>query len=221
MRCNNCGWDNPGNLERCEKCNAPLKGSMVRHKNDVPNVQNGNPISGTVKGNDANLPYLDEPVVEKKEEKQQLNKNQKACIECGFPVHKDAVKCPQCGKILEKSKKENMPNEKKKKISGTVSPWDKPKYSQCFFKPIARDSEKEFQELEFSGDEVELNRDNLEKNNMTITSKVQALIKNIDGKWFIEDKSSLQTTFKLISEPVELKKGDIILIGDRKFEFDA
>lgn len=26
MRCRNCGWDNPGVLTKCEKCNAPLEG---------------------------------------------------------------------------------------------------------------------------------------------------------------------------------------------------
>jgi hypothetical protein len=25
MRCNNCGWDNPAENVRCEKCNAPMK----------------------------------------------------------------------------------------------------------------------------------------------------------------------------------------------------
>lgn len=24
MRCNNCGWDNPEGIERCQKCNQPL-----------------------------------------------------------------------------------------------------------------------------------------------------------------------------------------------------
>jgi len=219
MRCNNCGWDNPGGIERCEKCNAPLKGSMVMHMNDVSNVQNDNLISETIKGSDPNLPYLDMPVVEEKEGKQQLSQNLKACPQCGYPVRSDVVKCPNCGKILEKSRGENKQPEQKKNISGTISPWDKPKYSKCFLKPIAREGEKEFQEIEFSGDEIELNRDNLEKDNMTITRKVQAVLKNIDGKWYIVDKSSLQTTFKLISEPVELKNGDIILMGDRKFEF--
>ena len=24
MRCMNCGWENPENLAKCEKCNSPL-----------------------------------------------------------------------------------------------------------------------------------------------------------------------------------------------------
>ena len=221
MRCNNCGWDNPDNSQRCEKCNAPMKDSMVMPKSDASDTRSNTPISGTVKGGNASLPYLDNPVADQpNEERQKPDQGQSVCSKCGFPVHKDAVKCPQCGNILQAAKQENVPAEKKKKVAGTVSPWDKPKFSQCFFKPLARDGENEFQEIEFTGDEIELNRENLEQNNMTITSKVQAVLKNIDGKWFLVDKSALQTTFRLISEPYELKKGDIILMGDRKFEFD-
>ena len=29
MRCKNCGWNNPAGNEKCEKCNAPLAGSMI------------------------------------------------------------------------------------------------------------------------------------------------------------------------------------------------
>lgn len=29
MRCRNCGWDNPENNAKSEKCNAPLDGSMM------------------------------------------------------------------------------------------------------------------------------------------------------------------------------------------------
>jgi len=30
MRCNNCGWNNPQGNAKCEKCNVPLRGSMIR-----------------------------------------------------------------------------------------------------------------------------------------------------------------------------------------------
>jgi hypothetical protein len=221
MRCNNCGWENPESLRRCEKCNAPLKGSMIQHNDAIPEVQNDQHIAGTVKGDLANLPFLDEPVSEPVEKKQQLSKNQIACSGCGYPVNKDAVKCPNCNKVLAFSGDAPVVAERKKVAPGTVNPWDKPKHANCYFKPLSREGEKEFRKLEFSGEDVELNRENLEENNMTITSKVQASLQNIDGKWYLVDKSQLQTTFKHISAPIELKKGDIVLMGDRKFEFDV
>jgi|GEM_PF-5192356 len=29
MRCKNCGWDNPDENTKCEKCNAPLNFTLV------------------------------------------------------------------------------------------------------------------------------------------------------------------------------------------------
>lgn len=217
MRCNNCGWDNQDNMARCEKCNAPLKGSMVQHNGATPAEPSNEEIAGTVKGHDANLPYLDNPAMEQKEEKSGLN--QDSCLSCGYPVNKDAIKCPNCHKVLDHSYTGKADPIKKEMSSGTVSPWQQAKYSSCSFKPIARENEKDFQDLEFTGDEVILNRDNLEQDNMTITSKQQALLINKDGKWYIVDRSSMQTTFIHIKEPTELKDGDTLLFGDRKFEF--
>jgi hypothetical protein len=40
----------------------------------------------------------------------------------------------------------------------------------------------------------------------------------VEGKWVIIDKSHLKTTFVLISQPHILTHGDILLMGDRKFQ---
>jgi hypothetical protein len=73
-----------------------------------------------------------------------------------------------------------------------------------------------------SGDEasVTLNRDNLDKNNLTITSQAQASVYYDRGAWFIQDKSDQKTTFKQIADPTEIKDGDIILMGDMMFRFE-
>ena len=60
MRCNNCGWENnPGNM-KCEKCNAPLKGSMIDNGNHASQAdQSSNspsdnrPLRGTLNEKDA------------------------------------------------------------------------------------------------------------------------------------------------------------------------
>ncbi len=218
MRCNNCGWDTQPNLLRCVKCNALLQGSMVVHNEDSDDRKK-EAISGTVKGKDANLPYLDKINVDEKTDIKQKSENIKLC-ECGYHLHIEAKKCTQCGKVFPANQQQQAPKSKQKEFTGTVNLWANAKHSRCFLKPMARENEKEFNALEFFGEEISLNRENLETNNMTITSKVQASLTNVDGRWYIVDKSSLKTTFKLISEPVELKPGDIILMGDRKFEFD-
>lgn len=64
-----------------------------------------------------------------------------------------------------------------------------------------------------------LNRANLDENNYTITSKVQAEVFFTNKKWHVVDKSEFKTTFVQACNPVELKDGDIVLMGDRKFIF--
>ena len=60
----------------------------------------------------------------------------------------------------------------------------------------------------------------LDAENNTITSKTQAIFEFRDGEWYITDKSDQQTTFIRASGAVKLEKGDIILMGNRKFIFD-
>ena len=87
-------------------------------------------------------------------------------------------------------------------------------------KPLKRHNERhEFEELEYEGKEVVLNRANTEENNTSITSRRQALVTNENGHWYIEDQSEQQTTFVRAAQKIELHDGDIILLGNRLFEF--
>jgi hypothetical protein len=72
----------------------------------------------------------------------------------------------------------------------------------------------------FEGSSIELNRNNTDRDNKTITSKVQARLVCVDGKWFIEDHSKMKTTFVRSASRIELHSGDVILMGDRQFLFD-
>lgn len=89
-------------------------------------------------------------------------------------------------------------------------------------KPLKKFNERhELEEREYEGDSVVLNRSNTEEKNASITSREQAVVTNVGGKWFIEDKSEQKTTFVQASHQVELHDGDIILLGNRLFEFHA
>ena len=87
-------------------------------------------------------------------------------------------------------------------------------------KPVKRMNERhELDELEFEGKSVTLTRDNTEPNNASITSREQAVVTNQDGHWFIEDKSEQKTTFVQAAQHIELHDGDLVLLGNRLFEF--
>ena len=66
-----------------------------------------------------------------------------------------------------------------------------------------------------------LNRENTDSLNQTITSHIQAIVKKEGDKWMITDHSVLHTTFVQASRPIELKNGDLILLGDQIFRFEA
>jgi hypothetical protein len=111
-----------------------------------------------------------------------------------------------------------------KAFSGTIDPYRAGQSTVFSLKPIARVREvvAPQQPIVFNtGDKVALNRDNVDPGNATITSQVQATVVLIDGKWHLVNNSTQQTSFVLAKEPIPLQKGDIILLGDRKFEFDC
>jgi len=228
MRCNNCGWDNAPAAMRCEKCNAPQKGSMVQDNNPIPQPSSPGNINETIKGARPSGPYIDSP---NEPVKSGDSGTAVSCPFCGYPNPDGAVKCISCKKILDKADVEDEPKIDKAPaphyhvpttppgVLKTQTPWSKINEQKFSLKHLTPDNQVK-QSLDYEGNEVILNRSNTIPNNSTITGNQQAVIFNKEGKWFIADKSSLHTTFIRPGEPVEIKKGDIILLGDSRFEFD-
>lgn len=213
MRCNNCGWNNPDNLHRCEKCNAPLQGSMVANDNASPQryAEEQNNMAKTVQGQTPDLPYIDQP---------NLPVAATDCPFCGYPgLPAGVTRCPKCGQEIGAQK--GRLEAAKPSLGGTIDPYLIQNQARFRLQPMPREGEVLPTTKEFSGTAVNLNRENLDPGNKSITSSVQASITNIGGKWFIEDKSALKTTYKHIEGLVEMKKGDIVIMGDRKFVFDC
>lgn len=242
MRCKNCGWPNKPQVKVCVKCHAPLDAS-----DDVQNnyLQENSPIHSeqnlkkTVMeaeffGNtaDAKLSSVKEAPTAT------------VCPKCGYALRPNVSKCPNCGFSVKQenaSYDDNINSEHKEerdsirrptkmddlgkkdvKYNGTVNPYMMNIEIEPLFylKPLKRMNErKDLEELEFEGREVVLNRDNTESNNASITSHEQAVITKIDGHWYIEDKSEQRTTFVQAGCKIELHDGDIILMGNRMFEF--
>lgn len=73
--------------------------------------------------------------------------------------------------------------------------------------------------VSYSGQEIELNRANTDQNNNSITSRVQAVLTCEDGEWYIENRSELQTTLLRVDRKMKLEDGDVIVLGNRMFEF--
>lgn len=205
MRCKNCGWENPDENKTCEKCNVSLHGG-TKDINDVPlGSKNDEPISGKT-------------------------------IREGIPQRPVDV-APTIGTIPETPEPEPTPvtqpqdpNYQKKPtketIGGTIPPWGqggRRKIHHCKLNPVIfpdEDLRDAPQQVSFKGDYIELNRQTLDPNNYSITSKVQAILTNKNGKWYIQNESSQKSTFVYAEDPIEIKSGSIILMGDRTFIFE-
>lgn len=148
----------------------------------------------------------------------------KACWNCGKRNPLEARFCSFCGEDLDGKKQAEPRNEIKPSHArmGTVNPWMKPDDGAfCTLKPLPWDGENvDHQPISFSGKSIVLSRDNTDPNNQSITSSEQAILSFEDGEWFIVDKSSMHTTYVQASHSTKLHKGDIIVLGNRLFEFN-
>lgn len=225
MRCLNCGWDNAPSVLRCIKCNIPLKGTMGAGSGQAPPPPpaptGDDPVSGTIPATKVDLPAWDEGVAPAPTPQQQSS-----CPHCKYPLASNSSTCPNCHKPLTEAvppkAQAQAPTVKSDgPVGGTIDPYRQVKGDSFSLTPIPRGSEQAMPDLQFMGQDVELNRAKLEPTNNSITSKVQAVVKQIDGEWHIVDQSEMQTTFVRPSVPVKLQPGDIILLGDRKFTFNG
>lgn len=189
MRCTNCGWDNSDQNTRCEKCNAPLENS---NENEA-----GSTIRETVR----------ETVREE------------------MPVSKKTVNEPANESVAPAASEPEPTLGKTPGYGGTINPWggqfETPMMSYCKLTPMpSAPNEKHLPKAaEFKGDFIELNRGNTDPDNFTISQKAQAILTFKNGKWFIKDQSPYKTTYILASDEVQLKDGDVILMGSRRFIF--
>jgi len=104
---------------------------------------------------------------------------------------------------------------------GTINPWSTPSEdSFCTLRRIPWQNERvTYEPVSYSGEKIVLNRANTDSNNNSITSREQAVISYENGEWFIENRSNLQTTLIRVDRKLKLEDGDIIVLGNRMFEF--
>lgn len=240
MRCKNCGWENPNGLNKCEKCHSQLTMNGLEDKptnqvsermkstvaenvifedkaqNPVPITcpQCGYPVSNHF----SYCPNCNHKLTEKNEKQGAI------CKSCGAHISVDAKYCSACGTPTSKESPVH-PHIERTGLGtrmGGPSAFAKAANTFCTLKPIPWEGERvNYNPITFSGDVIVLNRSNTDANNNTITSREQAVLTYENGSWFIENKSELKTTYIRINGRVKLNDGDIIILGNREFEFNG
>lgn len=219
MRCKNCGWPNKPGETTCVKCNSLLssKDENTDFIGEDEMSQSSRPLNKTVM--EAAAFGTEESTDDQhvfQQTKLECSEDLTQCTKCGYPLRAGVDKCPNCKSTISHK------NGSKGGFSGTINPYMMNLNAEPTFvlKPVKRmDERRNFDEKEYEGRQVVLNRDNTESGNSSITSKEQAIVSYCDGLWFIEDKSEQKTTFVQASRKIELHDGDIILLGNRIFEF--
>lgn len=248
MRCQFCGWDNPEGKTSCEKCNKPLVsshsgsyqpfagGSQNHGRPTDRQAAVGGSLRKTVREGGAAAAAAPGGMPERVP-------TQYVCPMCGYPMEHGV--CASCGyeagadvggansangaNGAAGSKSAAAPQAQAAGVAvpsdarKTMRPKRKGEKEGMFsLTPISEDTgQPEGEAMRYEGNEVLLNRDNTDPRNKTITSHGQAEVVFADGKWTIRDKSQLKTTFVQAGDPVELKDGAIILLGNQLYRFDV
>lgn len=202
--------------DHCEKCNKPLNASDDSNTHTSGNHDrptDRKPKSGFNPKKTISESTLDAQVIQ-----------DATCPTCGYPL--EDGNCPVCGSktsVLNEEKESIDFGDTVVQVRKTVRPKRKGEKAGTFtLTPISEETGMaEGEALQFEGNTVSLNRDNTDPKNLTITSEEQAQLVHADGKWTIEDRSHLHTTFVQASHGVELHSGDLILLGNQLYRFDA
>jgi hypothetical protein len=200
MRCKNCGWDNPNEKSKCEKCNAPLSKSN-RSTDDL-------------------LPAI-EAIAEFDPKKTEVG-----CPECGYPIRTSDQRCPNCdspvgineinlpgfsgGTVIQGTEDLEQPIEGKK-LAGFLVTYSQTPLGEFFpiyegRNSVGRDSSSSIC---------------LQKDSQVSGKHLSILYRSADRKFKFKDELSSNGTLineQLIDEG-ELKNFDTIRIGSTKLLF--
>lgn len=209
QNCPYCGYPVMGNFNSCPNCGATLSPNEAQpaHFAQQPYQQ---PVQQMV----IQQPVQPTPASLKgtrKAANMELDIDQEVkCDKCGAMVSMNFLFCPKCG---ERIHQKTIQVRRHKQV---------PPAPHCHLTLIPEEDEQQTPvKRDYEGTAVTLTRENTEPDNRTITSKEQAELSFEDGKWFLLNKSELGSTYLEANRKLELQAGDIVVLGDRRFKFEA
>lgn len=224
MKCHFCNWDNPEGRTRCEKCDHELQPDAAEsssYVHDRPTTRK--PVGGVA----SNLKRtINESEFRRQRERmnETVSEKKDICPTCHLELENG--ECPSCGYTNKDNdvepKRENNMNINKNKKTERWDPKADVVKGRFVLTPLSgKTRQPESDPIAFAGNEIELNRENTDSENSTITSKTQAVVTYEDGKWTISDESDFRSTFVQASRKIELESGDLILLGNQLYRFDS
>ncbi len=242
LRCNTCGYINDEATVSCAKCGANLQDAkkVIRASSSrsIPHTTTGSveqiahqrKSKQTVKGKTTDQPFLDNTRKPESLSAQGEN-NDLSCQSCRYPLRPHQLICPNCGfdnavdhntnqqEDLHATQgfdeTEDGPIEPRHKT--ILDPWEVTDIGESKKFELVTDKGKTV--IPFEGEEVILNRQNLDNQNKSISGNQHAQIEYKDGQWYIQDQSSNGFTFIQVRGRTPIQSGDMIIVGNKLFVF--
>ena len=207
--CPQCGYPVMGDFASCPNCGASI--AAPPRPTTIQNPLQAEPLAAPP----ASTPQSDLKTKTIASELADFGISETVkCDKCGADVSIEFSFCPKCGERI------HLPTVRA--IRHKPAPTPEPPKPKCHLTLIPEDDEQMApQTIDYEGQAVILTRENTEAGNRTITSKEQAELTCEDGKWFLLNKSELGSTYLEASRKLELQPGDVIVLGDRRFRFEA
>ncbi|MBI1185414.1 hypothetical protein GC194_14175 [bacterium] len=218
MRCYECGYQNESDVRVCIKCGTKLDeaGSEPAAKSPAPEAATPPPASAgakTIRGKAADSPSWDAPA--QAASPSPSSHGSAAIIKCPacqyypLPQAPDAAHpCPNCGHGA----------------SGGASASKTVKVDQVNIQTenggnkLILIEESSGREIPFSGDEINVNRDNIDPGNNAVSSQVHAVFSFQNGQLHLEDKSSNGATFIKVDGKMPVANNMRIILGNKVYK---
>ena len=213
--CPHCGYPVMGSFTSCPNCGAEIAPKPTTIQNSATPLS-AEPVPAAVPEAAPVVPPVTvsvTPAVKAGLADLGIDEQLK-CDKCGAEVSVEFSFCPKCGERI------HLPTIRAIRHKPTPPP--EPPKPKCYLTLIPEEEEQTKPvRKDYEGDSIILTRENTEANNRTITSKEQAELIFEDGKWFVFNKSELGSTYLEAGRKLELQQGDVIVMGDRRFKFEA
>lgn len=236
MRCYNCGWNNPDNLTKCEKCNQPLipeTSSNAIAAESADYAQNN--LNKTV------IVTPGSPVVGNPENFQESD----LCPKCHYPLSAGQRFCPNCGfevrpagtdellkkTIVDSSHQSRGCKETVREIPLDLITPDAPdpvsendeqpqELPSIRLVPMDNFDGKTSNSLDVRGPEMKVVAKDALGIDSSISEEQQIEFSFSGGYWSILSNKTGKSVFVCTANSIRVEPGDIIVIGNRRFRIE-
>lgn len=133
------------------------------------------------------------------------------CAKCGYPLFPESAFCPNCGTNVSAQVAQTGDTSMKRTMRDVPSATEPKMLNATPNEHTVNQNLASFRLRPV---------DMVAPETFAFGTDTDAAFEFADGQWFITDKSGTQSTYVCASRRIALQKGDIVLIGGRRYKFE-